>query len=108
MKAHGPFGYLFGVAMAVYIGWIVFATSPMERITRGCEPVNWAGNLSVSIVAFLNPSWERSTQHAFDRTDYVCTYTVWRLIYGRAWEKAHPGKDLPAERPDQGVPHEQA
>lgn len=96
MKA-GPFGYLFGIGVATYIGWVILATAPMTRIQRGCQPVTWFGNLSVSIVAFLDPSWEKGTQHAFDRGDYVCRYTVWRLVYGAAWQKAHPGKALPKE-----------
>lgn len=94
---HGPFGYLFGIAVVVYIGWIVFATSPMDRIERGCQPICWAGNLSVSVAGIMNPAWEAGTQHAFYRSDYVCTWATWRLIYGNAWQREHKGKPLPAE-----------
>lgn len=100
----GVFGYLFGLAVVVYIGWIVMAMSPMQRISRGCMPISWAGNLTVSLVAFLNPQWEAGTDHFFDRTDYVCRYSVWRLIYGQEWKKAHPGvkESMKNDQPSQG------
>lgn len=95
----GILSYLFGGAILIYIGWIVFAGSATQRIERGCQPVNWAGNIAVSLVAFVEPSWEAGTKHAFSRGNYVCRYTIWRLIYGDRWQKAHPNQKLPAVPP---------
>lgn len=90
LVGRGPIGYIFAVLIALYVGWIVFASGPMQRIDRGCQPINWMGNLSVSVMAFVNPAWEKQTKHFFDRTDYVCRYSIWRLAYGTDWVKTHP------------------
>ena len=104
---HKPFSLLFALAVFAWVIWIVMATDASVRISRGCEPVNWTGNLTVTIAAVMDPTWEAGTQRFFDRTDYVCRLSLWRLFYERAWRGTHPKAKEPGF-PDSEPPRESA
>jgi hypothetical protein len=74
-------------ALAAFLGWVMLSTSPNERFIRACAPVRWTGNVTLSIAAVLDPTGEAATKEFFDKSDYVCRYTFWRLFYGHAWEQ---------------------
>jgi len=75
------FGQFFGVLMVIFIGWVFIASDPAERMDRACRPVEWSGNMAVSLVALTYPSGQHRTQTAFDNLDYGCQYSLWRLFY---------------------------
>ena len=92
---HRPFSLLFALAVFAWAIWIVLATDGNLRIARGCEPVNWTGNVVVTLASVMNPTWEAGTQHFFDRSDYVCRLTLWRLFYEKSWRATHPKAKVP-------------
>jgi len=85
-------GLFWFAALTAFLGWVMLATQPNERLARACAPVEWAGNVTLSATAILDPSGEAATKHFFDQTDYACQYTLWRLFYGQAWEREHEKK----------------
>ncbi|MDI3258443.1 MAG: hypothetical protein QJR02_01970 [Sinobacteraceae bacterium] len=92
---HAPFSLLFFVGVMCWVAWIVFATDANARIARGCAPIRWSGSVSVSLTAFIYAPGQAGVQKFFDRTDYACRFSVWRLLYEDEWRKAHPGQPLP-------------
>lgn len=103
MKTGGLFWF---AAIVAFIGWVMLATQPNERFVRACTPVQWIGNVTLSVTAFVDPSGEAATKHFFTNTGYACRYMLWRLFYGQAWEREQKrlrDQGLPA-----GVPGQQS
>lgn len=97
---HAPFSLIFFCSVMAWVGWIVLATDPNIRISHGCSPVGWVGNITVSLTAFVYPKGEGGVQHFFDRSEYACRYAVWRVVYEKQWKAAHPGQPLPGSPED--------
>ena len=76
-----------GILVLVWVVWIVLAHSSQQRIERGCQPVVWAGNVTTSLTALTLPKYQNSVEGAFDRMDYGCRYTAWRLLHEQDWIK---------------------
>lgn len=97
------FGQLFGVLMVIFIGWIFITGDSAERMERACKPVEWTGNMAVSLVALTYPSGQRRTQMAFENMDYGCQYSLWRLFYETDYLETQSGAgvadDADAETP---------
>jgi len=74
------------MAFLLFVGWIFLATDPHERLDRGCRPVDWTGNLVLSLSAFVYPQGQTAVDATFKKIDYACQYTVWRLIYEEDWK----------------------
>lgn len=79
---------IFSLLFIVFALWVVIAPNGEARINRTCEPVNWAGSLSVSVGQLIFPNNQNSVQNFFDKGNYSCRFIVWRLIYeGRYLEE---------------------
>lgn len=72
---------IFTLLIAFFAGWVVIAGSAEKRIERVCEPAHWAGNIAVSITQLISFGSADSVQAFFDKSNYSCRFTVWRLIY---------------------------
>lgn len=72
---------IFSLLFIVFALWVAVAPGGEQRIIRTCEPVNWAGNLTVSIGQLIFPEYQDSVQEFFDKGNYSCRFVVWRLIY---------------------------
>lgn len=87
---------IIGVALLVWVVWIIFATSNVARIERTCQPILWAGNFVTSIVALTVPAYQDNVERAADRLDYGCRYSVWRLLFEKSYlesQQAQRGED---------------
>ncbi len=76
---------ILGLSLLAFIVWIVMATSPLNRMEHACSPVGWVGNVSVSLVALAVPCYQDTVQKAFDKGEYGCQYTLWRLFYQKEY-----------------------
>ena len=102
-----PFTTLFGLALMMFVGWVMISDTPAQRMDRACRPVVWSGNVTVSIASLAEPSAHEANkefqsqagkppppppdrskkplgqrvQGAFDGFNYGCQYALWRLFY---------------------------
>ena len=77
---------LWGSAIVAFIAWILFASSPMVRISRTCRPLRWGSNGLVSLTALTAPKFEKSMQNGGNRVVYGCEYSLWRLFYQKQYD----------------------
>lgn len=77
------FGAITGVAITAWIGGIFIAGNPADRMDRTCKPVIWTGNITASLtmLASGDPAWTRNVKSSFERADYGCKFSIWRLFY---------------------------
>lgn len=82
------FGQIISLLVIVYIGWVMLATTPESRMERACRPVQWTGNVTVSLTNLTVPQWQAQVQDLFDRGEYGCQYSLWRLFYESEYKAA--------------------
>lgn len=92
---------LLGVPVLFFVIWIFMAPNPQERITRGCEPINWLGNVATSTTALSAETHVGTTSKWSDKLNYSCKYLVWRLFYQADYNKAMGINPSPAATPSQ-------
>ena len=93
----------FGLIFLGFVFWIISATSPNDRIAHACRPIGWSGNVITSVSALALPSQQGTVQEWFDRLEYGCQYTTWRLFYQDEYNKwkASPSKQVgPLQKQD--------
>lgn len=107
-----PFATIIGILVMTWIGWILIASGPDERITRGCAPVSWVGNVIESAAAMASPTSIPVIKEGFENWTYGCRFAVWRqffekdyLISRQAFEQAKKHGHIPAEE-DMSLPVE--
>jgi hypothetical protein len=77
----------FGLIFLGFVFWIIAATSPTQRIENACRPVGWSGNVITSMSALVLPNQQTVVQGWFDKIEYGCRYTTWRLFYQEDYNK---------------------
>ncbi len=102
-----------GLIFLGFVFWIVIASSPSQRIENACRPIGWTGNVVTSVSALVLPTQQTKMQGWFDKVEYGCRYTVWRLFYQDAYNQwkaraaaqaetgtsSNPAEAAPAEKP---------
>lgn len=95
---------LLGIPVVVFIFWVFTAPLPQERIARGCEPINWVGNLATSATALATEAHTPTSARWSDKMNYSCQYLIWRLFYQTAYNKAvKEGQIAPTAPTDEQV-----
>jgi hypothetical protein len=89
------FGEVFFFAVVGWAVWIIFATSPSDRISRACAPVGWIGSGFTAAVRAANTDLGNNFKTGSQTADYRCKLWVWDMMYAKQWEAAHPGQPLP-------------
>lgn len=92
---------IFGLAFMVFVVWVVIAASNDARIERTCRPVLWLGNISVSMASLVNSNKEEYVQHIFNKMNYGCRYTIWRLLFEKEYLKAVKAGKVEGVSPEQ-------
>lgn len=80
-----------GLLFLAFVAWILIASTPSKRIENACAPVGWGGNVVTSLSALVLPNQQATLQRWFDKLEYGCRYTTWRLFYQdeyNAWVKS--------------------
>lgn len=97
----------FGLIFLGFVFWIIIATSPTQRIENACRPVGWTGNVVTSLSALVLPNHQTTVQGWFDKLEYGCRYTTWRLFYQEdynKWKAAQKSQETPVSTKDTQVP----
>lgn len=69
------------LALVIYLGWVLLAGSPEERINRSCYPVIIVGNVVTSVITMVNESYAYRAADKILDIHYGCRYMAWRLMY---------------------------
>lgn len=80
-----------GLLFLAFVAWMLIATTPSQRIEKACAPVGWSGSVVTSLSALVLPNQQATLQGWFDKLEYGCQYTAWRLFYQdeyNAWLKS--------------------
>lgn len=94
-----------GLVFLGFVFWIIAASTPHQRIENACRPIGWSGNVVTSLSALVLPAQQTKMQSWFDKFEYGCRYTVWRLFYQEAYNQwkattVPAGQTPPALAPD--------
>lgn len=84
---------LIGVAILVWVAWIVLATDSETRIDRTCQPVLWVGNVATSLTQLTFSEQQDLVHESFESFDYACRFTVWRLLHEDDWKEYQESVD---------------
>lgn len=76
-----------GLLFLAFVAWIILATTPQKRIEHACRPIAWVGNVITSGSALAIPSQQQTIQKWFNKLEYGCQYTTWRLFYQEEYNK---------------------
>ncbi len=76
-----------GLVFLGFVFWIIAASSPSQRIENACRPIGWSGNVVVSLSALVLPDQQKTVEKWFDKVEYGCRYTVWRLFYQESYNQ---------------------
>lgn len=76
-----------GILFLVLVGWIFLPGHPNDRIDHACRPIGWTGNVVTSVSSLVLPNHQQTVQGWFDKFEYGCEYTIWRLIYQDDYNK---------------------
>ena len=76
-----------GLLLLGVVFWVFIAATPSVRIENGCRPVAWTGNVITSMSAMVLPAQQQKVQGWFDKLEYGCRYTAWRLFYQDAYNQ---------------------
>lgn len=76
-----------GLLFLSFVVWILIATTPQDRMAHACRPIGWGGNVMTSLTALVMPSQQQNVQTWFNKFEYGCQYTVWRLFYQDEYNK---------------------
>lgn len=79
---------LIGIPVLVFSLWIFAAPLPQVRIERGCQPINWIGNMATSTTALATEGHTETAVRWNDKLTYSCQYMIWRLFYQEAYNQA--------------------
>ncbi len=87
------FEYVFiilGIMFIAYVALGLRVNQGMGAVDNFCQPINWAGNVAVSIAAQVDPHTENITHKSMTHLHYSCEYIGWRLFFEKqylAWKK---------------------
>ena len=81
-------GQLVSLSVLAFLVWVLLASSPRDRLDRACRPVDWGGNILVSLSALFSADNIPAIQKFIANTDYSCQYTLWRLFYEDDFKQA--------------------
>ena len=91
-----------GLLFLGFVFWVMVAASPSGRIENACRPVAWVNSVVTSMSAMVVPAQQKKVEKWFDKLEYGCRYTVWRLFYQDAynnWKQQEGGELAPTPAP---------
>lgn len=75
------FGTIFFACVMFFFVWVVLAGTPIERLDRGCTPVNWAGKAVTSLAALGSAKAESRASATTQKLFFTCRYFWFRQFY---------------------------
>jgi hypothetical protein len=112
------FGFLASLFLMAWVVWVAFTSSPAERLERSCAPTIWVGKLSTSVAMLADDSGGSVApmRDWFERTNYGCKFTLWRVFYEEDWKRSQAleqaekeatkarAQNIPDQRPGPATP----
>ncbi|MBU2792703.1 hypothetical protein HF669_10640 [Acidithiobacillus thiooxidans] len=92
------FGELVFFLVIAFLVWVFIGGTPDERISRFCDPINWAGNFIASVATAANTDYGKSIRVGTANLDYRLQLSIWDFFYAEKWKKEHPGVPLPGSQ----------
>lgn len=86
-----PFELIFFVAVLAWVGIILLADGPRNRIEQICKPVEWSGRLAGSMASLSSSEAESKTRLFFTNRTQDCYMLIFKQFYEadyRAAERA--------------------
>lgn len=98
-----PMASVFFFLFMVFVGYVVLGGTPVDRISRGCEPVTWVGRFAGSVVSIIHPPGEGSVVGGFAKGYQSCRVVVWRQFYAEDYRRLQEAARVaaPAAKPAQ-------
>lgn len=76
------------ICTIVFVLWVSFASDVYGKFDRACAPVDKFGNFMTSMVGLLFDSGAaEASDKWWERADYGCEYTLWRLFYEEDYQR---------------------
>lgn len=97
---------VFGLFL-IWMAWIFIGGTGQQKLDRACRFNEWTGNLVTSLAELSFPSTTKQVQYFWQRIDYGCEYTLWRLIYEDDYKAAVAAQEAAAVPVAGGAPSAQ-
>lgn len=97
-----------GLLFLAFVAWILIAATPNKRIENACAPIDWSGNVVTSLSALVLPAQQGTLERWFDKLEYGCQYTTWRLFYQDEYNKWLASTQQKAPAPPAGAKEAEA
>lgn len=91
------FGVVFFACCMFFVAYVMVGSTPLERINRGCLPVDWFGRAATTTAAVFSDGAERKMRVAADEAFQGCRFFVFRQFYAERFQA------MKAEAAAQGV-----
>jgi len=99
-----PFFMLFFAFVMGYTGYVFIASSPIERLNRGCAPFTlWPGQLVVAAVKIGASDRTSETRNTFEGGFNTCRRWLWNAFYEEEYQQLRAGAAKAAKGEDVGT-----
>ncbi len=82
------FGTIFFACVMFFAVWVILASTPLDRLNRGCTPVNWIGKAITSVAALGSANAEARAAATTESAFYTCRFFWFRQFYRDEYEAA--------------------
>lgn len=82
-----PFELIFFIAVMAWIGSIMIAEGPRNRIEMICKPAEWGGRVAGSVASMSSASAEEKTQSFFRDRTKDCQMIVFKQFYEETYQE---------------------
>lgn len=81
------FGVVFFACCMFFVAFVMMGSSPLERINRGCQPIDWGGRAGTTVAAIFSSGAERQMRIAADEALQGCRFFMFRQFYAEKLER---------------------
>lgn len=96
------FGTVFFALCMFFLAYVFLAGTPIERINRGCIPVEWVGRTMTSAAALAGNGAEAKMEASAGEMFQGCRFFLFRQFYAKRLEQLRAQAD--AGKPASSVP----
>lgn len=94
------FGVVFFACCMFFLAFVMLGSSPLERINRGCTPVDWGGRAATTVAAVFSGGAERQMRVAADEAFQGCRFFMFRQFYADRLEQMRAQAQAAGEAPE--------
>lgn len=80
------FGVVFFACCMFFLAFVMLGSSPLERINRGCLPIDWGGRAATTVAAVFSSGAESQMSVAAGEAFQGCRFFVFRQFYANKLE----------------------